>query len=87
MSTNHKNHKNHGIMNAKKQFIKDLQEDVDYIGYKKRCMVDSYVSYGCVSANLNVYLLNQIGPNSEQLIAEFMKEIKQLYKNKPLKTK
>lgn len=79
------NHKNHGIMTAKKQFINDLMKDEDYVEYKKRCMMDSYTSYGCVSANLNVYLLNEIGPTSETLIADYLKEIKQFYKNKTKK--
>lgn len=79
MSTNHKTL---GIMDAKKQFIQDLYQDKDYIEYKKRCMIDHYTSYGCVTANLNVYLLNQIGPTCETLIADYTKEIKQFYTNK-----
>jgi hypothetical protein len=70
------NYKYHGIKDAKKQFVQDLQQDKDYNEYKQRCMMDNYMSYGCVSANLNVYLLNQIGPTSESLIANYLKETK-----------
>jgi len=80
------NHKNYGLMVAKRQFLDDLYQDNDYLEYKKRCMIDSYTSYGCVTANLNTYLLNEVGPTCETLIAEYMKEIKQLYKNKNKKS-
>jgi len=76
------NYKYHGIKDAKKQFIQDLQQDDDYIEYKKRCMMDNYMSYGCVTANLNVYLLNEVGPTSESLIANYLKSETKTIKKK-----
>ena len=70
------NYKYHGIKDAKKQFVQDLHQDKDYNEYKNRCMMDNYMSYGCVTVNLNVYLLNEVGPTSEKLIADYLKESK-----------
>ena len=69
------NHKKHGILKAKKQFANDLQSDPDFIQYKRRCLIDNYFSYGCVTSCDNTYTLNQ-GPSCETLIAYYFKTLK-----------
>jgi hypothetical protein len=70
------NHKHEKINQAKKQFTQDVQQDKDYIEYKKRCLIDSYTSYGSVLVSQNIYMLSNLGPSCETLIREYLKQFK-----------
>lgn len=70
------NYKHEKINQAKKQFTQDVQQDKDYIEYKKRCLIDSYTSYGAVLVSRNTFLLDQLGPSCETLIREYLKQFK-----------
>jgi len=71
------NNKTYGIELARQQFFKDLQEDPDFIVFKKRAMGKFHFSYGVVVAGTNYFVLNKVGPRSEALVVQFLKQFKQ----------
>jgi hypothetical protein len=68
------NHKTLLIKEAKAVFLKELQEDVDFLAYKKNCIIDHWSSYGVVIAGKGTFILNKVAPSSETIIANYLKE-------------
>ena len=61
---------------AKKQFLEDLQKDIDFLNFKKTSFnVKECYSYGVINAAYNNFVLNNIGVASESLISEYQKQI------------
>jgi len=73
------NYKANGILLAKEQFIVDLQNDNDYIEFKKRCEyqfnINNYTgSYGVVNASNNKFVIDSIGDTCESLVSNYLNE-------------
>jgi len=72
-----RNFKENKILLAKYQFARDLQDDFDFIEYRKRCNIDFYgTSYGCVTSCDFRYTINQVGISNELTISEYLKNNK-----------
>lgn len=70
------NYKNKGLTLAKQQFLEDLKQDIDFIGYRERTKPEDGYTYGTLIAGRNCYILNMIGTSSENIIINFLKHLK-----------
>lgn len=70
-----KNNKVNNISLAKQQFIADLKDDIDFAMFKRKCIMDNFLSYGVVTASANTFILNAVGDTCETLVANHFKNI------------
>jgi hypothetical protein len=68
------NYKKECLMLAKKQFIIDIQKDIDFIEFKKNCYKGNSINYGCIVVSDSSWLLN-CGISSQTIISKYYKEI------------
>lgn len=66
------NKKTHGLVEAKKQFEKDLNEDLDFKIHKERSFnVKRKINFGVIHVLRYNYTLN-FGVSSERLISQYL---------------
>ena len=70
------NFKKDGLILAMRQFLKDLQNDKDFIEFRKNCNIAKGAeNYGCVVVTDGKWLIND-GISSQTIISKFKKQIK-----------